>query len=300
MNPTTKVVALVHERYADFGPKLAHEKLVEVHGIRVGRETLRGWLTEAGIWLPRAERTLRVHQPRHRRQCLGELVQIDGCDHEWFEARADRCTALVYVDDATGKLMETLALAGRRVRLHESADGQVEIRYAGNLLPYTLLDKQPLVAPGEIVENKRLGAVLLVISAGQEERDQRRMASKKLTLRQKERLGATRSQLGRIPNAPLVPSPPGPGPDRLAQALAATQMGAGCGPVMADFFAKFTAEQKARRKKYNDISNQRKRDRELLALKTQADLSRRVVGGGGAAPQPGVDASASLRAVDAR
>jgi transposase len=58
-----EVVALVRERYADFGPKLAHEKLVEVHGIRVGRETLRGWLTEAGIWLPRAVRTLRVHQP---------------------------------------------------------------------------------------------------------------------------------------------------------------------------------------------------------------------------------------------
>ena len=195
---------------------------------------------------------------------------------------------------------ETLALAGRRVRLHESADGQVEIRYAGNLLPYTLLDKQPLVAPGEIVENKRLGAVLSVISAGQEERDQRRMASKKLTLRQREHLRATRSQLGRITNVPLVPTPPGPGTDRLAQALAATQMGAGCGPVMADFFAKFTAEQKARRKKYNDISNQRKRDRELLALKTQADLSRQVVGGGREALQPGVDGSAGLRAVEAR
>ena len=195
---------------------------------------------------------------------------------------------------------ETLALAGRRVRLHESADGQVEIRYAGNLLPYTLLDKQPLVAPGEIVENKRLGAVLSVISAGQEERDQRRMASKKLTLRQKEHLRATRSQLGRIPKAPPVPTPPGPGPDRLAQALAATQMGAGCGPAMADFFAKFTAEQKARRKKYNDISNQRKRDRELLALKTQADPSRRVVGGDGEDPQPGVDGSAGLRALGAR
>src|ERR1039457_5845125 len=91
------------------------------------------------------------------------------------------------------------------------------------------------------------------------------MASKKLTLRQKEQLRATRSQLGRNPNVPLVSTPPGPGTDRLAQALAATQMGAGCGPVMADFFAKFTAEQKARRKKYNDISNQRKRDRGLLS-----------------------------------
>jgi transposase len=101
-----QVVALVRERYSDFGPKLAHEKLVELHSIRVGRETIRKWLTEAGIWLTRAARVLRAHQPRHRRQCLGELVQIDGCDHNWFEERANRCTLLVYVDDATGRIME--------------------------------------------------------------------------------------------------------------------------------------------------------------------------------------------------
>ena len=64
----------------------------------------------------------------------------------------------------------------------------MEIHYAGQLLPYTVLDKQPLVAPKEVVENKRLGALLSVIYAGQDERDQRRLASKKLTLRQKERL----------------------------------------------------------------------------------------------------------------
>lgn len=83
-----KVVALVLKRYADFGPTLAHEKLVELHGIHVRRETIRGWLVEAGIWLTRVPRTLRVHQPRHRRTCLGELVQIDGCDHEWFDGFA--------------------------------------------------------------------------------------------------------------------------------------------------------------------------------------------------------------------
>jgi transposase len=77
-----KVVALVLERYADFGPTLAHEKIVELQGIHVCRETIRGWLVETGIWLTRVARTLRVHQPRHRRTCLGELVQIDGCDHE--------------------------------------------------------------------------------------------------------------------------------------------------------------------------------------------------------------------------
>jgi transposase len=452
-----QVVALVRERYADFGPKLAHEKLVELHNIRVGRETIRKWLTEAGIWLTRAVRAQRAHQPRHRRQCLGELVQIDGCDHDWFEERADRCTLLVYVDDATGRIMElrfvrsesafdyfastisylgrhgkpvafysdkhsvfrvhqegssgraggvsqfgralgalnidiicanspqakgrvermnktlqdrlvkelrlrgissmavgnaylpefiadynqrfgrepinhhdahrplqpgedlsqiftwqeertmtrnlvvhfrrltylivpspeVLALAGRRVLVHESADGQVEIRCEGKLLPYSVLDKQPFVVPGELVENKRLGAVLSLIHAGQEERDQRRLASKKLTLRQKERIREARAKVGRSPNAApaavivttpvhlqaaaAVASPrPSVSPDRLAQALSATQPLDGRGGAMAAFMEGFLAEQKAKRKKHNDVSNQRKRDRELLAAKTRA------------------------------
>lgn len=102
----SKVLALVRERYADFGPTLAREKLAELHQVVVSRETLRGWLSEAGIWLPRRERARIAHQPRHRRACLGELVQIDGCDHAWFEERAPACTLLVYVDDATGRVME--------------------------------------------------------------------------------------------------------------------------------------------------------------------------------------------------
>lgn len=102
----TEVLRLVRERYADFGPTLAHEKLTESHGVRVSIETLRQWMMAEGIWLTRAERKPRAHPPRLRRACLGELVQIDGCDHEWFEARAPRCVLLVYVDDATGRLMQ--------------------------------------------------------------------------------------------------------------------------------------------------------------------------------------------------
>nr|QTX14218.1 Mobile element protein [Klebsiella pneumoniae] len=49
-----------------------------------------------------------IPQPRYRRPCTGELIQIDGCDHDWFEGRGPACTALVYVDDATSKLMELL------------------------------------------------------------------------------------------------------------------------------------------------------------------------------------------------
>jgi hypothetical protein len=63
-------------------------------------------MATAGIWLTRAKRLPKVHQPRHRRSCFGELVQIDGSPHAWFEERGARCTLLVYVDDATGKLME--------------------------------------------------------------------------------------------------------------------------------------------------------------------------------------------------
>ena len=101
-----RALALVQSRYADFGPTLAAEKLHEQHGLQVSVETLRRWMIEVELWVPRSQRTRRVHQPRHRRSCFGELIQIDGCDHEWFEERAPRCTLLVYVDDATSRLME--------------------------------------------------------------------------------------------------------------------------------------------------------------------------------------------------
>ena len=62
-------------------------------------------MRDAGLWQTRKERKKRVHQPRYRRECYGELIQIDGSDHHWFEDRAPRCTLLVYIDDATSRLM---------------------------------------------------------------------------------------------------------------------------------------------------------------------------------------------------
>ena len=100
-----KVLSIIRERYWDFGPSLAAEKLREVHGITLGRETLRLWMVEAGLWLDRKQRRKRVHQPRHRRDCVGELVQVDGSEHWWFEDRGPQCTLLVFVDDATSRLM---------------------------------------------------------------------------------------------------------------------------------------------------------------------------------------------------
>jgi len=336
----------------------AKKKLSELHGLTIARETLRKWLVRADIWLPRAARKALPHQPRNRRECLGELVQIDGCKHHWFEDRGPECTLLVYVDDATSRLMElrfvvsesafdyfeatrtylhrygkpvafysdkhsifrvyhegatgrskgvtqfgralaelnidiicanspqakgrvermnstlqdrlvkelrlqgistmdagnafapafiedynrrfgreprnphnahrtvlpvedlnriftwqdertltpnlvvhfkrvsymvtpspvSIPLGGKRVRVSEYIDGRVEIRHGETLLPYSIFDKNPVVGRGAVIENKRLGAALSVIQSLQAERDADRLASRSLTLRQKDRL----------------------------------------------------------------------------------------------------------------
>jgi transposase len=98
-------VDLVRKLYPDFGPTLAAEKLAERHDLKVSRETLRNWMRQAGIWVTRVERK-RIQQPRYRREHVGELIQIDGSEHRWLEDRAAPCTLLVFVDDATSRLME--------------------------------------------------------------------------------------------------------------------------------------------------------------------------------------------------
>ena len=107
-------VELVRARYpvqppglgADFGPTLAHEKLTEAHGLKLSRESVRQLLVAAGLWRPRRAKRARVHQMRPRRACLGELVQIDGSPYDWFEGRAPACSLLVFIDDASGRLLE--------------------------------------------------------------------------------------------------------------------------------------------------------------------------------------------------
>jgi hypothetical protein len=99
------ILALVREHYPDFGPTLASEKLATRHGLRLGVETLRQWMIADGLWIDRRHRLPSPHQPRRRRDCLGELVQIDGSEHAWFEDRGPTCTLLAFVDDATSRLM---------------------------------------------------------------------------------------------------------------------------------------------------------------------------------------------------
>lgn len=100
-----KSIALVKERYEDFGPSFASEKLKKDHAIEVSRETLRKWLIEEGLWKPKKRKEKKVHVRRTRRSRVGDLIQIDGSYHAWFEERGDKCCLLVFIDDATSKIM---------------------------------------------------------------------------------------------------------------------------------------------------------------------------------------------------
>jgi len=77
-----------------------------VHGFKLSDESVRRLMIAEGLWKPKRAKKPSVHQMRERRACFGELVQIDGSDHAWFEGRSPRCTLLVYIDDATGQLGE--------------------------------------------------------------------------------------------------------------------------------------------------------------------------------------------------
>ena len=101
-----KALNLLKTKYQGFGPTLAHEKLVEKEKLQLSDESVRQLMIEEGLWKARKVKKIVTHQLRERRACLGELVQIDGSLHDWFEGRAEACVLLVLIDDATGKLLQ--------------------------------------------------------------------------------------------------------------------------------------------------------------------------------------------------
>jgi len=91
-------------QYEGFGPTYMGEKLLEYHQIDYSKETLRLWMIEEGMWTPKhAKAKSPVHQRRLRRAQFGELLQLDGSPHAWFEDRGEPCTLIIFVDDATGR-----------------------------------------------------------------------------------------------------------------------------------------------------------------------------------------------------
>jgi len=132
-----RAFGIVRELYADFGPTLAAEKLRERHGINLAVETVRSLMIAGGLWLPRKIRPPKIQQPRSRRACLGELIQIDGCEHAWFEDRAPQCTTLVYVDDATSRLMVVLFTGSESTFAYFEATRQYLQQYGKPLAFYS-------------------------------------------------------------------------------------------------------------------------------------------------------------------
>src|SRR5512137_2394649 len=98
-----KVIKLCRTTYKGFGPTLASEKLLEREGVSISDETLRGWLIETGDW-KRVRKGRRHRQWRERKGHRGEMVQMDGSHHGWFEDRGELCVLMGYIDDATGRV----------------------------------------------------------------------------------------------------------------------------------------------------------------------------------------------------
>jgi hypothetical protein len=98
-----RVTRLYREKYQGFGPTLTAEKLLELDGIAISKETVRTWLIEAGQW--QKGRKVRTHrQWRERKAFSGEMLQLDGSHHDWFAGRRLKCVLMAYIDDATSRV----------------------------------------------------------------------------------------------------------------------------------------------------------------------------------------------------
>src|SRR5512145_1164361 len=105
-NVKKQALNLLKTKYQGFGPTLAHEKLVEKEKLKLSDESVRQLMIAEDLWKPHKAKKEPVHQLRERRACFGELIQIDGSPHDWFEGRAAACVLLVFIDDASGKLVQ--------------------------------------------------------------------------------------------------------------------------------------------------------------------------------------------------
>jgi len=121
-----KVIKLYREKYGDFGPTHASEKLFETHKIKMGIQTLRNWLIKDGAWQIR--RKHRKHrQWRERKHYFGEMIQIDGSDHDWFEGRGPECVLMGYIDDATNNVFARFYEYEGTIPLMDSFKGYIEL-----------------------------------------------------------------------------------------------------------------------------------------------------------------------------
>ena len=120
-----QIIVLAQTKYVDFGPTFMAEKLEELDNIDLSKETIRKILIGANLWKGKKTKKKSVHQRRERRACFGELVQIDGSPHAWFEDRGPVCCLILFIDDATSSVLyahlepiETTAAYFRGISAH--------------------------------------------------------------------------------------------------------------------------------------------------------------------------------------
>lgn len=150
----SRIVKLYCERYDGFGPVLFAEKLEACHSIKVDHETVRRLLIKEGLWKAQKKRKKRHRAWRERRLCFGDLVQMDGSHHKWFEDRGAKCCLMVMIDDATGIRMSYLA----KEETTEAAMRLLWMWIASYGVPKSLYtDKKNVFVPsGKDLENARL------------------------------------------------------------------------------------------------------------------------------------------------
>jgi transposase len=129
-----KIVQIYRRDYPDFGPTFAREKLAE-QGLEVSPETLRQWLLVEGLWQPQRQRDPH-RQRRPRRQCLGELVQMDTSIHDWIEGRGEPMVLVNMIDDATSRVLSGF-YEGETLEAHFDLLGRWIGRYGRPLALYT-------------------------------------------------------------------------------------------------------------------------------------------------------------------
>jgi hypothetical protein len=135
-------------RYAGFGPTLAGEHLA-AHQVHVSRETLRRWMSQAGLWRPRTRRLKTVHVWRARRSAFGELVMMDSSPYRWLEQRGPACHLIALIDDATSRVFGRLAEHDSTEENLRTLRGWLE-RYGRPLALYT--DKSGLFVTSRPVQ----------------------------------------------------------------------------------------------------------------------------------------------------
>ncbi|MEZ2604141.1 helix-turn-helix domain-containing protein [Kluyvera intermedia] len=201
---------IIRERYVDFGPTLACEKLAELHGVHLSKETVRSLMVKSGLWIPRKQRAPKIQQPRHRRACCGELIQNAFADEFMADynqrfAKAPRHDFDVHrpleADDDLGaiftwreprRVSKSLTVQydkvlymiednelsrkaiGKYIEVWHYPNGQKELRLNGAALPYSTFDRLSEIDQGAIVDNKRLGRTLEFIKLVQDKRDNNR------------------------------------------------------------------------------------------------------------------------------